>query len=67
MNALRGITRCLMLAVVAGGFSLAPAEVAASSPAVVCEPGIYHIYNQSGQFVGVVWVRKDCSQEIIWA
>jgi hypothetical protein len=71
MKMLRSIIRGVMLATVAIGMSLAPANAAetadATSAAAVCEPGIYELYNSSGEFVGVLWVRKDCSSQVIWA
>ncbi len=70
MNALRRIIRGVMLAAVAIGFSLAPASAAAAATmasAAFCEPGVYEMYNGSGELVGVLWVKQDCSHTIIWA
>jgi hypothetical protein len=60
-----------MLAAVALGFSLASAHAAEPAArmasAAFCDPGVYELYNSSGEFVGVLWVKSDCTYQVIWA
>jgi hypothetical protein len=68
MNTLRRAAAALMMVTVVSGFSLAPAWATAPAPAAQdCRQGIYNIYDRDGVFVGVLWVKRDCSSEVIWA
>lgn len=56
------------MATVISGFGLAPASATAPpSDAQECTQKIYRIYDSDGVLVGVVWVKRDCSNEVIWA